>query len=176
MASTCLSSCYNHHQLRAIHSIMDKWRTSLLVALNRWIFSEGASQDWSRDAAYLDASSMISTHSMHSKRQVWVCADINLIKDDVSQKIASSAGVLLLRPRLTWHLVHLSSYEQRRKCITKIHANLVFQACILFFLRFSGKGNWGKHWKFPVSLLQACISFLRRFRLKWRNSVFALFA
>ena len=60
------------------------------------------------------------------------------------------------------------TYERRRKFTIKIHANLVFQACISF-LRCFRQGNLRICW-------QLLISFLRCFRQEWRISVCALFA
>ena len=48
-----------------------------------------------------------------------------------------------------------------------------FQAC-LQILRYFRKGNLRNAGKFLSFVLQACISFLRRFRQEWRISIFLL--
>ena len=58
--------------------------------------------------------------------------------------------------------------ERRLKYITKIHANLAFQACITF-LRCFRKGNMRKCWQIPIS------PYRRVFRFLWSTSVFVLF-
>ena len=64
--------------------------------------------------------------------------------------------------------------EWQRKFI-RIHANLVFQACILFLRRFRAR-NRRRRWQVSYSVLQACISFLRCFRQKVAHFCFCLVA
>ena len=102
------------------------------------------------------------------------CNAMNLVQKFTLQKLVPRCmwrPVIFLNSRVGFlifldRMLPLETSERRRKFITKIHANLIFQACISF-LRCFGKGDFiGNAGNF-LSCLQARISFLRCFRLKW---------
>ena len=68
------------------------------------------------------------------------------------------------------------AFERWRNFITRVHANLVSQACISFLRRLKRERQLRKRWQFPIALYRHASRFFEVFQTKWQTSVFALFA